>query len=373
MQQALSDTIDFTAQLDWVTTNMPRVKRAIDLLPDLTGTKITCCMHLEIKMVPGLEGLVKRGAQLFLTTCNTHTVKDDAVNYLSKIAEVQASHGMDHDSWQKSLTNALAWSPTLLCEMGADLTRVLHEQNSRESTVRAAVEATSSGISVLERLELKYPVINWNNVPIKEHLHNRRMVGICTWNTLFERTRLTLHEKKVIVIGYGAVGQSVADSALAFGGNVSIVEADHGRALQATYAGWNVLPLETALQEGDVIVTATGARNVIRSQHFQLLKPGAFLLNVGHRSDEIDTTSLRSYPHRSLIPFVEEFDLGGRIVYLFAGGSMANLTAGFGDSINAFDLTLAIMVAAIGHAVQSSGSYKPGVHALPQEVWESII
>ena len=83
--------------------------------------------------------------------------------------------------------------------------------------------------------------------------------------------------------------------------------------------------------------------------------------------------ALRSHPHHSVLPFVDEVNVAGRIVYLFAGGSMANLTAGYGDSLNAFDLTLAIMIAAIGHAVTSSDRYKPAVHALPKNVWESIL
>ncbi|HEY9716752.1 MAG TPA: adenosylhomocysteinase [Trichormus sp.] len=368
-----STTSNFKSELDWARTHMRRVSNAIASLPDLTGTRIACCTHLDLKMVPAFEGLIRRGASLYLTTCNPHTVQEETVQHLSTEATVDAWRGMDHDSWQKSLRSAMTWSPTHLCEMGAELTREAHEPNAKPPEILAGVEATSSGISLLQSIDLQFPVFNWNNVPVKEHLHNRRMVGISTWHTFFERTRLTLHEKRVIVIGYGAVGQSVADSAHAFGGNVCIVERDAGRALEAKYFGWDVLPLETALPQADVIVTATGAPAVLGPKQFESIKSGAFLLNVGHRNDEIDTAALLSYPHRSVLPFVQELDINGHIVYLFAGGSMANLAAGYGDSLNAFDLTLAIMIAAIGYAVSSADKYQPLVHELPKNVWESIL
>ncbi len=370
-----TDSLNFKSNLEWVRTQMPRVKKALVNLPDISGAKIACSLHLEMKMVPAFEALVERGASLYLTTCNPHTVKDDVVEHLSKQAKVNAWNGMDEKSWQKSLHESIDWQPNYLCEMGADLTRLLHEPGSDKSTIKCAIEATSSGISVLEKMTdiLKYPVFNWNNVPIKEHIHNRRMVGITTWHTFYERTRLTLHEKRVVVLGYGAVGQSVADSAKAYGGNVCIVENDPGRAMEAVYAGWDVHTLDEVIAKADVIVTATGAHHVLGAKQFEMMKSGVFLLNVGHRNDEIDTTELNTKKKRAVIPFLDEYEINGRIIYLFAGGHMANLAAGYGDSVNAFDLTMAIMVSAIGYAIKTGSEYKPGLHPLPKEVWLSTI
>lgn len=343
MQNATqSGSAGFKDNLEWASTNMHRLKKALEDLPSLEGTRIAFCTHLDIKMVPAFEGLAARGAEMYFTTCNPYTVRDDVVHYLSKLGQTDARQGMDHDSWRRSLANALDWKPTLLLELGADLTSLLHEVPLPESSVCIAIEGTSSGISRIAELSLRYPVLNLNNVPAKEQLHNRCMVGISTWHTFFERTHLTLHEKKVAVIGFGTVGQGLADSARAYGGNVCVVESNRERALQASYAGWSVLPLSRALQEADVVVTATGVPGLLSAPQFALLKPGIFLLNVGHRNDEIDVAALQLYKHRSVLPFVEEFNLDGRIIYLFAGGAMANLTAGYGDSLNAFDLTLRI-------------------------------
>lgn len=365
-------SITLDKEIDWVKLQMPRVQKAVAALPDVSGVKIASCTHIEIKMVPAFEALVERGAELYLTTCNPHTVKNEVVERLSKKMEVEAWNGMNDDAWQKSKLNALSWSPSHLCEMGADFSQIL--ANSKNSLkIRGSIEATSSGISLLEKMDLKYPVFNWNNVSIKEHLHNRRMVGITTWHTFYERTRLTLHEKRVAVIGYGAVGKSVADAAKAYGGNVCIVERDQARALEAVYASWNVVPMEEAMKSCDVIVTATGARKVLSENQFKEMKDGVFLLNVGHINNEIDIEYLSKCKHHSVLPHVEEYSMKNKTIYLFAGGHMANLAAGFGDSLNAFDVSMAIMVAALGFSVESAGKYKSGLHPLPREVWESII
>jgi len=199
------------------------------------------------------------------------------------------------------------------------------------------------------------------------------MVGITTWQTFFARTRLTLHGKRVAVIGYGSVGQGVAATARAFGGAVSVVERDPVRALQAAYDGWPVASLEEALSCADVIVTATGAAGILSAQHFAMLKDGAFLLNVGHRADEIDAQALLAYPHATVLPFIEEVQLSGRSIFLIAGGAMMNLTAGEGDSLNAFDLTLAVMATGIGYMVKEAAHRPPGVYLLPRSAWEAAL
>ncbi|MGH9841460.1 MAG: adenosylhomocysteinase, partial [Blastocatellia bacterium] len=134
-----------------------------------------------------------------------------------------------------------------------------------------------------------------------------------------------------------------------------------------------VLPLVEAIAEADVIVTATGAGRIIRAEHLPLLRDGAFLLNVGHRADEIDVDALRTNPHEEVLPFIEAFRLGDRRIHLFAGGSMANLTAGKGDSLNSFDLTVALLAAGAGHLVKNGERQSPGLHLLPRQVWEPYL
>ena len=334
-------------------------------------------MHLDLKMLPLVEGLLAKGAELFITTCNPTTVRDQVVEAMRQNgAQVEAWHNMPAGAYQSAVRHALAWQPTHLCEMGADLSYELLREDSLPAVkegIQASLEATGSGINRLQKLDLPYPVFNWDDLPVKEGLHNRHMVGLTTWQAFFTRTKLTLHEKQVLVIGYGSVGQGIAKVARAYGGTVTIAEKDPARAIEARYDGWPVRPLAEAVPDADIIVTATGASGVIGSGHIPLIKDNAILLNCGHSNIEIDVTALRAYPSEQVLPYIEAFLVDEKRIYLLAEGAMFNLTAGEGDSLNAFDVTLAVLISGIGHIAGQGASWSPGIHLLPREVWAAVI
>ncbi|HLE14855.1 MAG TPA: adenosylhomocysteinase [Anaerolineales bacterium] len=365
--------IPFENRLEWARRHMPRLGRALSDLPDLGGVRLAFSMHLDLKIVPLVEGLLARGAQVTVVTCNPATVRDEVVAYLKSAgAQAQAWRDMPAQAYRQAAADAIAWGPTHLCEFGADLTSAWLASPA-PPPVRASLEGTGSGIARLQRLAPPYPIFNWDDLPIKEGLHNRHMVGLTTWHTFFARTGLTLHGRRVAVIGYGLVGQGVAASGRAYGGTVLVVERDPSRALQAAFEGWAVLTLEEALPQADVVVTATGAAGVLAAIHLPLLRDGAFLVNVGHHAGEIDLPALLAHPHREILPHIEEVDLDGRRVYLFARGEMANLAAGEGDSLNAFDVTLAILARGLGYLVGPGSAEPPGVYLLPRSVWEGAV
>ncbi|MGX3066961.1 adenosylhomocysteinase [Ursidibacter arcticus] len=364
---------NFSAELEWAILNMPRTKVAVEALPDLSHVRLACNMHLDLKMAPLVKGLLDKGAKIFLTTCNPTTVQDDVVAYLMNCgAEAKAWRNMSHQEWHESFQTAIDWNPTHLCEMGSDLTALIH-QNNVETNVKAGLEATGSGINRLNGLTPNYPIFNWDDLPVKEGLHNRHMVGLTAWHTFFETTHLTLHEKTVVVIGYGLVGQGVAASAKAYGGKVIVAEIDKARALQAEYDGWQVMSLSEAVKIADVIATATGAKNVLSQHLLQQVKSGVFILNVGHVAEEIDVEFLKKYPMNEPMPYINAYSLDGRTIYLLADGSMFNLTAGYGDSLNAFDVTLAVMASGIGHIVGEGQKAAKDVYLLPQSVWQKVL
>ncbi len=363
----------FDHELAWVRKNMPRSARAFRDLPAFDEVRLACSLHIEIKMMPLFEALRAVGAKLFVITCNPTTVRDEIVARLRELgAEVDAAFGMSEAAYSQAIRNALAWEPTHLVEMGGDLSYAAHMENTG-AKIRASLEGTGSGISRLSALPLRYPVLNYDDLPIKEGLHNRHMVGLTTWQTFFDRTRLSLHGKRVLVIGYGSVGRGVADSARAFGGTVTIAERDPARAIEAAFAGWPVASVKDALPSSDVVVTATGAHAVLGAEEFALLPDGCFLLNVGHRADEIDLATLAAYPREAVLPHIDAVQIGQRTIYLFAGGSMANLTAGKGDSLNSFDITLATLSAGIGYLVTEGSAHPPGIQLLPRSAWESFL
>jgi adenosylhomocysteinase len=364
----------FEQALSWTQQHMPITERTLAALPDLRGVRLACSMHLEVKMAPTLAALLAKGAQLFLTTCNPSTVDDEVVAWLrARGAETCAWRDMSPSDFAESARKATDWEPTHLCEMGAEITLAYLARGARKTTVRAGLEATGSGTLRLHARHPPYPIFNWDDVPIKEGLHNRHMVGLVACHAFFQTTRLTFHRKRVLVVGYGLVGRGVCDAARAYGAAVVVAETNPARALEAAFSGWHVEPLEQALPTADVVITATGARHVIGPEHLPLLKDGTFLVNVGHVAEEIDVPGLYAHPHEEALPSVERIRLlPTRTVYLFAGGSMANLTAGHGDSLNAFDVVLAILVAGVGFLIQHGEGHAPGLYLLPEHAWMPV-
>lgn len=344
---------------------MVRLTSVVDDFGHLASVRMAFDVHLDLKMVPLLEALLARGASLYLTACNPATTDARSTCYLERLGAVV-------DLEPGGVDRALDWGPTHLCELGAGLTTRLLESGEPPAVV-ASMEGTGSGIRRLEQLDLPYPIFNWDALALKQGLHNRYMVGLTAWHTFFARTFLTLHGKRVAVVGFGPVGKGVAAAARTFGGSVTVVETDPARALEASFEGWAVERLEECLPRAEVVVTATGAVGVLGPRSFQLLQDGVFLLNVGHDGREIDVEALREFPSREVLPHVEAFEVGSRTVYLLAGGSMVNLSAGFGDSLNAFDVTLTLMAATIRAMIRLGPGLAPGLQLPPRECWERYV
>jgi adenosylhomocysteinase len=368
---------DLAARLLWAKKNMPLTGEEIRLLPPLKGVKLACSIHLEPKVASSLEGLLDHGAELFLTTCNTSTVRDEIVKHLeSRGAVAHARRGMTDAEMTRAGTRAIEWRPTHLWEMGANLTAAIVAAGAGRTSVAAGMESTGSGIARLRAFSAagsfpSYPIFNCDDVPIKEGLHNRYLVGQSAWQAFTERTQLSLHRKRVLVVGYGLVGRGVALTARSLGGAVSVAEMDPARTLEARYDGFVTGPLDELIGSADIVVTATGGRHVVSALHVKLLADGCFLLNVGHTGDEIETEALG--PRHEVMPFVEEARVGTGTVYLFAGGSMANLTAGQGDTLNSFDITMATMLAGLRYVLSPEArAESPGLHPLPRSSWEGV-
>lgn len=356
----------------WATKHMVRTARAIKNLPDMTNIRLAMSMHLDMKMLPLVAGLADRGAQMYITTCNPATVRDEVVAQMRATgATVAAWKDMPEHAWEKSIADGIKWGPTHLSEMGSDYTHHMLKHDLEMPNVRAALEATGSGINRLQGELPPWPIFNWDDLPVKEGLHNRHMVGLTTWAAFFNRTLISLHEKNVLVVGYGSVGQGLADSARAFGGRVMVAEVDPARILQARYDGWETGSVADLAPKADVIVTGTGAHHALPFEVIRQLKDGCFLLNAGHRIDEIELGPMFELSSHEWLPAVTTYTLpNGHELHLLVGGAMANLTAGEGDSLNAFDMTLAVLAEGIGHIVGAGEGAEKAVHMLPRAVWQ---
>jgi adenosylhomocysteinase len=361
----------FREELEYLRQQTPLTARAAEAVRgrNLRGVRVAFSVHLDIKTVPVIEAVLAAGAEVLVVTCNPATVRDEVCSYLAEHgAQVRARSGMQEEEWEAGFAWVLRQRPHYLCEMGADLSTRAARDPELAGSVQAAMEATGTGVQRLQQVALPFPVLDWNTLPLKEGLHNRYLVGLVTWTTFLDVARVTLYGKRVAVVGYGPVGQGVAEYARLLGALPVVVELRPDRRLLARHAGCEVQDLEQALPRADVVVTATGQEGALREEHFHLLRDGAFLLNVGHSNRELDTHALRRHPTRRLRPHVEEVQLPGRRVYLLAGGAMFNLAAGPGDPYDAFDLTSALLLAGLAHLLDQGHRYPPGLHPMPAEV-----
>jgi adenosylhomocysteinase len=217
-------------------------------------------------------------------------------------------------------------------------------------------------------LDLAYPVFDWDSVPIKQGLHNRHLVGLMAANTFLNVTGLSLYGKRVLVAGYGPVGRGAADAARSFGAAVEVCDPDPAARLAASHLGFPTPTLEVGLPRADVLFTATGRDGAVPAQALPLCKDGAFLANLGHTTGELPVEALRRNVAERPRPHVERCTVGGKTLYLLAGGAMFNLAAGPGDPYDTFDLVTALMLEATGFLATEGAGYPPGIHPLPRKV-----
>jgi adenosylhomocysteinase len=332
----------------------------------LDGERVLVVCHLDVKMIPYFEALLSAGAEVHACAANPATTRDEVAGHLEDLGAVVPARRDDpqglHATHLRAATGA---GPTLLSEMGADATAAT---GGRLATVRGGLEATGTGISRLRDLDLAYPVFDWDAVPIKQDLHNRHLVGLMAANTFLNVTGLSLYGKMVLVVGYGPVGRGLADAARRFGAVVEVCDPDPAARLAAAHVGLRTPTLEEALPRADVLFTATGRDGVVPFEALTLCKDGAFLANLGHTTGELPVEELRRNVLDRPRPHVERCGLGGKTLYLLAGGAMFSLAAGPGDPYDTFDLVTALMIEATAFLATEGTGYPPGLHALPKKV-----
>jgi adenosylhomocysteinase len=362
----VTEQFDVEQRLEWAARNLPLTRWACETLPDLDGVRIAATVHIDVKFAVAAMQLQDRGAELFLAAASRRTTRDDVLDQLkTRGIEAYAWRDMPEEARLDGVTRALDWRPTHTCEMGADISVLAAERGYGE--LRAGLEATQTGINRLAGIRPSYPLFNWDHVPIKAGLHNRYAVGRSTWFTFVNRTQLSPQSKRVVIVGFGPVGRGLADVARALGGDVVVAERDPVRRLEGEHEGWRMGDLDELLDSAAIVVTATGRPGVLSASRLGRLRDGCMLINAGHSDDEIELAALGE--RTKLIPYVEACRVGDREVYLFASGAPANITAGFGDTLDSFDVTLAVLVRGIGHLVGAGASAEPGVHLLPEEAW----
>jgi adenosylhomocysteinase len=359
-------TAAIEAELAWLARFTPATALAARRLPALAGERVLVVCHLDVKMVPMFAGLLAAGAEVWACAANPATTRDGVVEHLAAAGvHVRARAGDGPARHAELLSAAIAAGPTLLSEMGADASMA---GKGQLPGVRAGLEATGTGIDRLRELDLAYPVFNWDELAIKQGLHNRHLVGLMGLITFVNVTGLSVFGRRVLVVGYGPVGRGAADAARAFGAVVEVCDPDPAARLAAAHLGYPTVSLAAGLARAEVVLTATGVDGVVGYDDLAACADGVFLANLGHGSRELPVDRLMAGPTAVPRQGVTACDQGGRVRWLLAGGAMLNLAAGPGDPFDTFDLVTALMLEATGFAATAGASWAPGLHLLPAEV-----
>lgn len=351
---------DFPQWLHWIELHTPYTQAALCELPNRPDARLLVRFHLDAKMLPLLSRLAQR-VPLAVFACRPDTTDRAVFEYLQTRTPAQVFPDWNPQAARDFLEPG---KDAYLCDLGGEM--ICWAMGSG-LLFKQALEGTTSGINLirshLDRQTLTFPVLDWNKALLKEQIHNEKMVGFSIWQTFTQVTRLSLHGKKVGVLGFGPVGRGLARTARALGGMVRVYDKAEHSTLLARFEGFETPGRGPTLAESEVLVTATGVDNALLGSDLETLPPGAILLNAGHSEREL-AKEIREHPSRGpFLPHIDRLPLAGRTVYLLAGGNLLNLTAGEGDTINAFDVTTAVLSRALRRLL-SQPPPAPGLHRL---------
>ena len=369
-------------RIEWADNDMPVLRRVRDRFLDekpLNGCRMSACLHVTAETANLMRTLQAGGADVVLCASNPLSTQDDVAASLVKDYNVAtyAIKGEDNDTYYKHIKAAIEHQPAVTMDDGADLVSTIHfDYPEVAKNVIGSMEETTTGVIRLRAMAqdgaLKFPVIAVNDAMTKNLFDNRYGTGQSTVDGIIRATDFLLAGKNVVVAGYGWCGKGFASRCKGMGANVIITEVDPIRALEAAMDGFRVLPMIDAAKIGDLFCTVTGDINVIRPEHFQVMKNGAIVANSGHFNVEIDIPGLEEMAvtsRKQVRDFVDEYILdGGKRIYLLAQGRLINLAAAEGHPASVMDMSFATQALAAEWVVHNNGKLDVKVHNVPAEI-----
>ncbi len=341
----------------------------------LAGRSIAACLHVTAETANLMLALRDAGAQVALCASNPLSTQDDvAAALVADGVPVFAIRGEDDETYYRHIHAVLDTQPDITMDDGADLVTVLHRDRAGQQVLGSTEETTTGVIRLKAMAEddvLRIPVVAVNDSETKHLFDNRHGTGQSALDGIIRTTNMLIAGKTVVVIGFGDCGRGVASRADGLGASVIVVEVDPVRALSAVMEGYRVRTALDAAAEGDVFVTVTGNKHVLRREHFEAMKDGALLANAGHFDIELDLGSLAgmAVSRRTLRPNLEEFALeDGRRLLLAAEGRLVNLGAAEGHPPDVMDLSFANQALAAEWLVRERSGLEPTVYRLPEEI-----
>ncbi len=345
----------------------------------LEGIRIAACLHVTTETANLMETLVAGGAEVALCASNPLSTQDDVAAALCEQSgvNVYAIKGEDDETYFGHINAVLDRHPQITMDDGADMVSVLHKERPAQiAEIIGGTEETTTGVIRLRAMAedgaLKYPIVSVNDANTKHLFDNRFGTGQSTVDAIMRSTNLLLAGRTVVVCGYGMCGRGVASRARGMGAHVIVTEVDPTAAIEAVMEGFRVMPLREAARVGEVFVTVTGDKGVIRREHMELMKDGAVLANSGHFDVEIDKGALDALAkggRRRIREFVDEYKLAdGRKLHLLGEGRLVNLAAAEGHPAAVMDMSFANQALAVEWVVKNRGTLAAAVHPVPPDI-----
>ncbi|MHB8095988.1 MAG: adenosylhomocysteinase [Candidatus Aminicenantales bacterium] len=372
-------------RMEWAARSMPvleKIKVRFEKEKPLKGLRIAACLHVTSETGNLMQALKLGGADVRLTASNPLSTQDDVAAALVKDDRIPvfAIKGEDHKTYYRHINQSLDHSPQVTMDDGADLVSTIH--SSRRDLLKGILggtEETTTGVirlrSMAKENVLEYPIIAVNDADTKHLFDNRYGTGQSTLDGILRATNILLAGLNVVIAGYGWCGKGLAMRAKGAGSHVIVCEINPLRALEAEMDGFAVMPMAEAAPIGDVFITVTGNKSVIRKEHFARMKDGAIVANSGHFNVEIDIPALEKMARgkRRIRAFVDEYTLaGGKKVNLLGEGRLINLAAAEGHPAMVMDMSFANQALSVLHLIRHGKSLEKKVYPVPPRIDEEI-
>jgi len=370
---------------EWAERSMPVLRHLRERFAKqkpLAGKRLSACLHVTTETANLAVTLQAGGADVALCASNPLSTQDEVAASLNRDYNIPtfAIKGEDNETYYSHLSAALEHRPQFTMDDGADLvTMLLTKRTDLVPNVIGGTEETTTGVIRLRAMAkdgtLKYPIIAVNDAMTKHFFDNRYGTGQSTIDGVIRATNVLLAGLKVVIAGYGWCGRGVAMRAKGLGADVIITEIDPVKGIEAVMDGFRVMPMSEAVKEGDVFITVTGNKSVIRAEHFEKMKGGAIVCNSGHFNVEIDIPALEklSSGKREVRPLVDEYRLrDGRKVYLLGEGRLVNLATAEGHPAAVMDMSFANQALSAEYLRANYKNLKPQVYVVPENLDKEI-
>ena len=348
----------------------------------LKGLKVACCLHVTTETANLAFTLKEGGAEVVVCASNPLSTQDDVAASMVKDFGIAtfAIKGEDNKTYYHHIESVLDSKPNITMDDGADLVSMIHKTKKHLAKgIIGGTEETTTGVIRLKNLDkngmLMYPIIAVNDADTKHLFDNRYGTGQSTVDGIIRATNVLLAGSNFVVCGYGWCGRGVAMRARGMGANVIVIEVDPLKALEAIMDGYSVMPIKDAARIGDVFVTLTGDINVIRKEHFVIMKDGAIVANSGHFNVELDIPGLEKISRKKRIvrEFVEEYTLkGGRRINLLGEGRLINLAAAEGHPASVMDMSFANQALSCEYIAKNYKKLGKKVYKVPEFIDKNI-